>query len=112
VPYVLALVLFGDRIFGVIWEPRIQIYLACLVPSSVLQIALGSTGLAFVTSDKNLNGLFAQIGMLLFRLIPIAILSIYGGPIEILPQLVCLGLFMGYSFYGLVLFKSLAYAKV
>ena len=111
-PYVLVLVLFGDRIFGVIWEPRIQIYLACLVPSSVLQIALGSTGLAFVTSDKNLNGLFAQIGMLLFRLVPIAILSIYGGPIEILPQLVCLGLFMGYSFYGLVLFQSLAYAKV
>ena len=111
-PYVLVLALFGDRVFGVIWEPRIQIYLACLVPSSVLQIALGSTGLAFVTSDKNLNGLFAQIGMLLFRLIPIAILSIYGGPIEILPQLVCLGLFMGYSFYGIVLFQSLACAKV
>ena len=112
VPYVLILALFGDKIFGIIWDPRIQIYLACLVPSAVLQVALGSTGLAFVTSDKNLNGLLAQIGMLLFRLIPIAALRIYGGPIELLPQLVCLGLFMGYIFYGFVLLKSLACSKV
>lgn len=112
IPYVLILALFGDKIFGIIWDLRIQIYLVCLVPSAVLQVALGSTGLAFVTSDRNLNGLLAQIGMLLFRIIPIAVAKVYGGPIEILPQLVCLGLFMGYIFYGFILFKSLAYSKV
>lgn len=112
IPYVLTLWLFGEKIFGVIWDPRIRIYLACLVPSAILQISLGSTGLAFVTSNRNLNGLIAQIGMLIFRLAPIFVFIMCGGPDYLLPHLVALGLFVGYSFYGYVLIKSLKRPEV
>jgi O-antigen/teichoic acid export membrane protein len=112
IPYVLALILFGDKIFGSIWDTRIQIYLACLVPSSILQIAVGSTGLAFVTSNRNLHGFLAQIGMLIFRLIPLVSLLLLGGPVFLLPLFICLGLFLGYFFYGYILVKSLLKVKV
>lgn len=112
IPYVLTLWLFGEKIFGVIWDPRIRIYLTCLVPSAILQISLGSTGLAFVTSNRNLNGLIAQIGMLICRLAPISVFIMYGGPDYLLPHLVALGLFVGYSFYGYVLIKSLKRPEV
>ncbi|MDB9342437.1 oligosaccharide flippase family protein [Nodularia spumigena CS-586/05] len=107
VPYALALSFIGPMLFGSIWEPRISNYFFLLVPTSVAQLSVGSTGMAFITAGLNNHGLFAQAGMLLTRLSPIFLILFLKRPVEMLPIGICLGLLVGYLFYGSVLILSL-----
>jgi len=107
VPYALILSFMGSMLLGSIWEPRMSNYFFLLVPSSIAQLSVGSTGTAFIRSDLNNHGLFAQAGMLFIRLIPIFLILFFKRPVEMLPMGICLGLFVGYLFYGGILIISL-----
>lgn len=100
------LFLFGERIFGSFWSFDAAILFLCLVPSSIIQLSVGSTGIAFVTSNRNFHGVIAQSTMLVFRALPIGFCLLLKNA-QALPLMYALGMFLGYVSYGAVLILSL-----
>ena len=105
-PYGLLLLFFGENIFGSFWDHKASFLILSMIPSSILQLSIGSTGLAFITSNRNFHGLVAQCLMMLSRIMPLIVCLFVNQP-QLLPFMYAAGLFIGYIAYGSILTMSL-----
>jgi O-antigen/teichoic acid export membrane protein len=106
VAYGFFILFFAEKIFGSFWSHDATILAFSLIPSTIIQLSVGSTGMVFVTSNRNFHGLIAQALMLIFRALPILFCVILKET-HALPLMYALGMFLGYFSYGAVLMLSL-----
>ena len=108
--YCIFSILVVPFIFRGEWDiALVKISILLLFPSCFLQTIATPTGMAFVTTNNNTQGLKAQLFMLIMRLIPLVVVllipSLHTSSSMIIAT--CIGLSLGYLCYIIVLWFTL-----